>query len=228
MHGQVTASFDLSKLASSFPFPFQRRVLSLLPAVAHDSSAQLYTMDSQSYCQKNILWPGQSDCPDRFDFSLLFEQSFLSLVPSSLLILTASFRIVSLKSKPRQIRGRKFLLLKLVATHILRNSHQTRLTKIKSSLSRSMPPCNSFYLSCGAFSVQKQPSSLFHRPLYLLSTLSYAAGFPMQNTTNHCDHRQFSASTSSLRSSSTAYRLAPYGSKATRNRSAVFSPPLSL
>jgi hypothetical protein len=88
-------------------------------------------MDSQSYCQNNTLWPGQSDCPDRFDFSLVFDESFLSLVPSSLLILTASFRIVSLKSKPRQIRGRNFLLLKLVATYMLRNGYQTRLTEIK-------------------------------------------------------------------------------------------------
>jgi hypothetical protein len=77
-------------------------------------------MDSQFSCQKNTLWPSQSDCPDQFDFSLLFEQSFLSLLPSSFLILIASFRAISLKSKPRRTRGRKFLLLKLVATHILR------------------------------------------------------------------------------------------------------------
>lgn len=49
-----------------------------------------------------------------FDFNLPFEQLFLSIVPSALFILSASWRIVCQLRKPNVIHARAFRLIKLV------------------------------------------------------------------------------------------------------------------
>ncbi|PYH48029.1 putative multidrug resistance protein [Aspergillus saccharolyticus JOP 1030-1] len=47
--------------------------------------------------------PSLSDCLIRFDFTLLFEQSILELVPSILLILLAPLRLVQLLRSPKKV-----------------------------------------------------------------------------------------------------------------------------
>ena len=53
-------------------------------------------------------------CRDSFDFTLLFEQTFLSIAPSSLFIVLAVIRIVYLRRQPRTIAGTRFQVIKIV------------------------------------------------------------------------------------------------------------------
>lgn len=49
-----------------------------------------------------------------FDFSLTFEESVLSVVPSALLLLLAPVRLISLQKQPNRVGGKEFQLVKLV------------------------------------------------------------------------------------------------------------------
>jgi hypothetical protein len=49
-----------------------------------------------------------------FDFTLLFEQSILSILPSSLFIIAAAYRVATLYRKGIQVRAGHSLWLKLV------------------------------------------------------------------------------------------------------------------
>jgi hypothetical protein len=49
-------------------------------------------MDSIALCGENNFGPAVTDCRDNFDFTLLFEECFLSIVPSILLLLALPFR----------------------------------------------------------------------------------------------------------------------------------------
>jgi len=63
------------------------------------------TMDS-SACKHidNTFGPHAKECRGGFDFTLLFEEILLSIVPSALLLLLGSFRILySLKKPPKVI-----------------------------------------------------------------------------------------------------------------------------
>lgn len=72
-------------------------------------------MASSVSCLSDHLWPPQNGCHGQFDFTLLFEQSVLSLIPSAALSLAAAVRIFSLSSTARQVNGRAFQVTKLVS-----------------------------------------------------------------------------------------------------------------
>lgn len=52
--------------------------------------------------------------PGVFDFTILFEQSILSLLPTALFILVASIRVNTLISRPNAVFSGSLLWLKLV------------------------------------------------------------------------------------------------------------------
>lgn len=53
-------------------------------------------------------------CRGNFDFTLLFEQAFLSIAPSSLFIVLAAIRLAYLRRQPTIIGGNRFQMLKIV------------------------------------------------------------------------------------------------------------------
>jgi ATP-binding cassette, subfamily C (CFTR/MRP), member 1 len=63
----------------------------------------------------NTIGPIVSGCRDDFDFTVKFEQSILSLVPSACFALLAAARIAWLSRKPRIVAAGSFQVLKLVS-----------------------------------------------------------------------------------------------------------------
>ncbi|KAH8899624.1 hypothetical protein GQ53DRAFT_873990 [Thozetella sp. PMI_491] len=63
----------------------------------------------------DTLGPGVIGCRDDFDFTITFEDSFLSLTPSAIFAVLAVLRLVYLGRKPQLLHGRGFQLLKLVS-----------------------------------------------------------------------------------------------------------------
>ena len=72
-------------------------------------------MVNSTTCLDDSFGPTVHGCRGDFDFTLLFEQSFLSVAPSSLLILLAVARIWSLRSRKREVGGTAFQLGKIAA-----------------------------------------------------------------------------------------------------------------
>ena len=62
--------------------------------------------------------PAVQGVRDDFDFTLLFEQVVLSIVPASIFLLFALFRVLSLIRKPRIIQGLCFQIAKLVSCDV--------------------------------------------------------------------------------------------------------------
>lgn len=58
--------------------------------------------------------PHARTCRDGFDFTLLFEDTILSLLPLGLLVLVAPFRILYTFKKGRKVVSSPLLLLKVV------------------------------------------------------------------------------------------------------------------
>lgn len=58
--------------------------------------------------------PHATDCRGDFDFTLLFEESILCLLPLTLLLIVAPFRILYLFKKDRKVVPSPLLSLKLV------------------------------------------------------------------------------------------------------------------
>ena len=56
-------------------------------------------------CEDDSFGPTVHNCRGDFDFTLLFEQSFLSITPSSLLIILSICRICFLRSRSKQVAG---------------------------------------------------------------------------------------------------------------------------
>jgi ATP-binding cassette subfamily C (CFTR/MRP) protein 1 len=56
-----------------------------------------------------------------FDFTLVFEDTVLSIVPSILVLVLAAGRILYLHKKPKLVWARKFQLSKVVGDHFLKN-----------------------------------------------------------------------------------------------------------
>lgn len=52
--------------------------------------------------------------PGYLDFTLVFEQSLFSLLPASVFVLAAPYRIVQLWKKPRCVSSHKLLIAKMV------------------------------------------------------------------------------------------------------------------
>lgn len=59
------------------------------------------------------------NCPNRFDFTLRFEQSFLSIPPSALLLIAATLRLWTLRHARKRIDGWILKYIKLVTFAIL-------------------------------------------------------------------------------------------------------------
>lgn len=55
-------------------------------------------------------------CYHGFDFTLLFEEAFFSIAPSSAFILAALLQLVYLKNESTKVRGGYIHILKLVST----------------------------------------------------------------------------------------------------------------
>ena len=62
----------------------------------------------------NDFGPQVATSSRNFDFTLLFEQSILSLVPSVIFLLCALPRAFILDRRPAKVRGRNFRQIKLV------------------------------------------------------------------------------------------------------------------
>jgi len=61
------------------------------------------------------LGPAVVGCRDDFDFTVVFEQSILSILPSALFEVLALARIWQLHRKPAVVSGRKLQFLKSVS-----------------------------------------------------------------------------------------------------------------
>lgn len=55
------------------------------------------------------------ECRDGFDFTIVFEQSVLVLLPSSLLLLAAPVRLAQLRGASVKVAGHRLRLAKLVS-----------------------------------------------------------------------------------------------------------------
>ncbi len=67
-----------------------------------------------STCQDNAFGPVVQGCRSDFDFTLLFEQSVLTIGPAALLLLFAPSRLISLLSSSRKTFSRRILSIKAV------------------------------------------------------------------------------------------------------------------
>ena len=63
----------------------------------------------------NSWGPYAKDCRGGFDFTLLFEESVLTLLPLCLLLLVAPFRLAYLFNKQVKVARSVLLLVKLVS-----------------------------------------------------------------------------------------------------------------
>ncbi|KAM4056705.1 ABC transporter [Hirsutella rhossiliensis] len=74
-------------------------------------------MENATVCDDGSFGPAiNGGCRGNFDFTLLFEQSFLSITPSSLFLLLSAARLSLLLSRRRrQVSGTRFQLAKLAA-----------------------------------------------------------------------------------------------------------------
>ncbi|KAI1336278.1 multidrug resistance-like protein [Xylariaceae sp. FL0016] len=83
-----------------------------------------------------LFGPVVEGCRDDFDFTLVFEQYFLSIVPASLLLIVAPLRLRHLNKLPRVVRGRSLRTVKclcLIALWATQASGTIRSTSIASS-----------------------------------------------------------------------------------------------
>jgi hypothetical protein len=96
---------------------------------------------AQPHCKVDDFGPAQSThCQDKFDFTLLFEQSILSIGPSVLLLLVYPLRLLLLRSKSRSVvrpgvlawtKLVRHLLLSMGCALILSGHHHcTRLLRV--------------------------------------------------------------------------------------------------
>ena len=69
---------------------------------------------NRTVCNDNDFGPVVHNCRNEFDFTLLFENTILSIIPSLLAVLFATGRVFYLRRKPKLLYARRFQLLKLV------------------------------------------------------------------------------------------------------------------
>lgn len=67
----------------------------------------------------NTIRAGMGPCRGGFDFSLLFEETILEILPISIIILVVPFRIWQLSQKRRKVNDSLLLLFKMVSVSIL-------------------------------------------------------------------------------------------------------------
>ena len=67
----------------------------------------------------DFFGPVVDECARTFDFTLLFEESILSILPSALLLFAAPVRLLSLTKRKRVVGGNVFRLVKLVSSSLI-------------------------------------------------------------------------------------------------------------
>ncbi|KAK3635522.1 hypothetical protein LTR56_014689 [Elasticomyces elasticus] len=75
-------------------------------------------MDQKALCADDSFYPVVDTCRGGFGFTLLFEQTILSILPSALALLFALARWFALRRRPRLVHGRWFQVLKLIVIGI--------------------------------------------------------------------------------------------------------------
>lgn len=82
-----------------------------------------------SACADGFFGPaGGAHCRGGFDFTFVFEESILMILPTVILLLTAPLRISSLIWEKQKVAGNNFGLLKLVREfHALVKIHWNRI-----------------------------------------------------------------------------------------------------
>ncbi|PQE32692.1 ABC multidrug transporter protein [Rutstroemia sp. NJR-2017a WRK4] len=142
-------------------------------------------MNQSSVCVDDTFGPVIHGCRENFDFTLLFEQSFFSILPSLLFILLSSRRIYSLRAQPRRVSGTstqnsKLLLIilygllqiALLILYCLPNTKDTR-TAIPSTVLYNIVVVFLCILSYQEHTKSIRPSSILN--VYLLCTLIFDA-----------------------------------------------------
>jgi ATP-binding cassette, subfamily C (CFTR/MRP), member 1 len=81
----------------------------LIPTMAANSSISCGPFADDTF------GPVVDDCVRTFDFTLLFEESILAILPSALLLLAAPVRLFSLCKRRNVVGGSALLLAKLVS-----------------------------------------------------------------------------------------------------------------
>ena len=71
---------------------------------------------NKSCLNDDTIGPAVEGCRGDFDFTLLFEQVFFRIVPSSIFLLAATTRITLLCDRSKVVAGSTFLTLKVVST----------------------------------------------------------------------------------------------------------------
>jgi hypothetical protein len=62
----------------------------------------------------SVFGPVVEPCARKFDFTFLFENTILSILPSSIFLLVACWRLLSRRSARPKVAGKVFRLVKLV------------------------------------------------------------------------------------------------------------------
>jgi hypothetical protein len=63
-----------------------------------------------------------AECANCFDFTLIFEDGFFSILPSTLLLLVIPARLLFLNREKRRVGGRNLQYAKLVSMHLKSHS----------------------------------------------------------------------------------------------------------
>ncbi len=79
-----------------------------------ESTAIIFSNLSAAPNCDNSFGPADYDCNGRFDFTLLFEQSILAIVPSAVLFLAFPLRATQLAKQAPKVLQHPLSVLKLV------------------------------------------------------------------------------------------------------------------
>lgn len=79
------------------------------------STAPRTVSSSTCYNDDVIIGPVVTGCRDDFDFTISFEDTFLSLVPSACFLVLALLRVIYLYDKPTIVNGRSLQGVKAVS-----------------------------------------------------------------------------------------------------------------
>ncbi|ATZ58539.1 hypothetical protein BCIN_16g02970 [Botrytis cinerea B05.10] len=142
-------------------------------------------MNQSSVCKDDAFGPIVHGCREDFDFTLLFEQSFFSILPSIIFILISSRKIYSLWIQPRRVSDTSaqffkllfiilygLLQIVLLVLYCIRNTKDTR-TSIPSLVLYNIVVVFLCVLSYQEHIKSIRPSSILN--VYLLCTLAFDA-----------------------------------------------------
>ncbi|KAF7919657.1 hypothetical protein EAE99_008509 [Botrytis elliptica] len=142
-------------------------------------------MNQSSVCTDDGFGPIIHGCREDFDFTLLFEQSFFSILPSIIFILISSQKVYSLWTQPRRVSGTSTQFFKLLfiilygllqiillILYCIRNTKNTR-TSIPSLALYNIVVVFLCILSYQEHTKSIRPSSILN--VYLLCTLVFDA-----------------------------------------------------